>query len=149
MKHYKLFVFPILSLLLIGCGTVLPKPVQTHSVAFSEGVQNAGILGYDRTGLFVNNAWIVQYDKLLLAYGTKLPASNRVQTGDRTGITKINEDRYHVNFEVNDRYFDLKFYEHNSSRYQPNETEQRNIALTDWQMVREQGLLRATVNDGP
>ena len=96
-----------------GC-TIAPKPVQVHTVAFSEGKQTAGILGYDATGLFVDQAWITHYDSMLTDYGKKLPASNRVSSGDRTGITQINSDRYHVNFETNTRFAVLKELERDS-----------------------------------
>ena len=97
-----------------GC-TIAPKPVETHAIAFSDGVQNAGILGHDNTGLFVNAAWIHNYDAMLKLYRKQLPVSERVKPGDRSGITTILPGkRFHVNYEVNERYADLKYLERNS-----------------------------------
>lgn len=119
---WKFLTFSFLLLTLAACGhlTIAPAPVQTHAVAISEGQQTAGILGYDRTGLIVNDAWIKAYDAMLADYGKKLPASTRVPPGDRTGITRLarrslGEGGWHVNFEVNDRYADLKYFERNAT----------------------------------
>lgn len=102
--------------LLSACGhlTIAPKPVEARAVAFDGSTQNAGILDYDSAGLIVTPGWIAKYDALLQAYGKKLAADNQVPVGSRVGVTSKGAN-FHVTWEVQNRFADLKFFERNSA----------------------------------
>lgn len=100
----------ILLLALASCTqTIVPKPVAPKAVAFSEGVQDAGIKGYDATGLIVSEKWVLEYDNLLRFFSDRLPPSERVAPGSREGITRIGVSPYfHADFDVNERFAQMK-----------------------------------------
>lgn len=109
-----LLLIPFLAIGFCQHLTIAPQPVAVHAKAFDNGVQNAGIVGHDSTGLIVTAGWIAKYDAMLKVYGKQLSVSNQVASGDRTGVVPRGVN-FHVNFEVNDRFADLKYYERNSS----------------------------------
>lgn len=89
--------------------TVTPTPVATHEVS---SWAKTNIIDADATGLVVTADFVMVYHELLKNYGKKLPVSSRPHTPD-DGVTNAGAN-YHVTYEVQDRFADLKYFERNS-----------------------------------
>ena len=70
----------------------------------------ANIIGYDRNGIFVKSDWVRVYFALLKAYGGKLPVTEQLPGDGYKGIT-TSGSHFHVDWETNKRFADLKYIE--------------------------------------
>lgn len=87
-----------------------PSPVKPRVVS---DWAKRNVIDFDEKGVIVRADYVRVYKALYADFGKKLPVSERPGSID-DGITKEGPDRYHVTFEVRDRFDDLKFYERNS-----------------------------------
>lgn len=93
-----------LAILLFGSCTIAPKVTQPDKPS---AWAQENVIGYDATGLIVGADWVRTYHGLLKAYGNKLPINEQVPADDSTGITPKG-DKFHVSWDVNTRFTDLK-----------------------------------------
>lgn len=59
----------LIGLLLMGCHTVTPDPVQAQTISYDGGVQNAGIISLDNTGAVITAEKRDYYNSLIAIYG--------------------------------------------------------------------------------
>ena len=70
MSYVNVLLFSI-ALALSSC-TVAPKPIDSHVIALSGNVQDAGIMGGDiNKGIQVRRDYIEEYNALVAIYGNK------------------------------------------------------------------------------
>jgi hypothetical protein len=85
--------------------TIAPKGVPPPKTASEWAKKN--VIGYDSTGIKVTADWVRVYHSMIVAYGKKLPINEQVAADDMNGITPAGNN-FHVSFETNKRFTDLK-----------------------------------------
>lgn len=112
-KIYRIFGLVEIGIILSLCScshlTVAPPAVQVHE---SSSWAKQNIIDADSKGVLVTTEWVRVYHDLLATYGSKLPVSER-PASPNDGI-KAEGANFRVEYPVNDRFADLKYFERNS-----------------------------------